>query len=87
VNYLPVWFLLELRRIETLMGTLKFTDGFPDDATVEKVFEDLDFQRGVQAFLTAMPAALVAMRRGLIEFGQANQTVIQWESWMDSRSL
>jgi hypothetical protein len=36
-----------LRRIETLMGTLKFIEGFPDDATVEKVFDDLDFQRSV----------------------------------------
>jgi hypothetical protein len=51
----------------------KFTDGFPDDATVEKIFENLDFQRGVQAFLTAMSAAsLAAMRRGILEFGSAN---------------
>jgi hypothetical protein len=83
-----VWFLLLLRRIETLMGTLKFIEGFPDDATVEKVFEDLDFQRGVQAFLTAMSAASpAAMRRGLLEFGPANQTVILWESWMNACSL
>ena len=66
----------------------KFTDGFPDDATVEKIFENLDFQRGVQAFLTAMSAAsLAAMRRGILEFGSANQTVILWEPLTDSRSL
>lgn len=48
--------------VETRLGTLTFKDGFPDDATVEKVYDNLDFQRGVQAFLTAMPAAsLVAM--------------------------
>ena len=52
--------------IETRLGTLKFTDGFPDDATVEKLYDNLDFQRGVQAFLTAMPAAsLSAMRKGI----------------------
>ena len=54
------------RSVETRLGTLTFTDGFPDEATVEKVYDNLDFQRGVQAFLTAMPAAsLSAMREGL----------------------
>ena len=53
-----------------------------------KVFDNLDFQRGVQAFLTAMPAAsLTAIRRGIRGFGPDNQTVITFESLMDSRSL
>ena len=46
--------------VETRLGTLRFSDGFPDDATVQKVYDNLDFQRGVQAFLTAMPAASLA---------------------------
>ena len=50
--------------IDTRLGVLKFKDGVPDDATVQKVYDNLDFQRGVQAFLTAMPAAsLAAMPR------------------------
>jgi len=50
--------------VETRLGTLKFFDGFPDDATVEKVYDHLDFSRGVQAFLTAMPgASAYAMRK------------------------
>jgi hypothetical protein len=75
-------------RVETRLGTLRFTDGFPDDATVQKVYDNLDFQRGVQAFLNAMPAAsLSAMRKGIRSFGPDNQTVIIFESLMDSRSL
>ena len=74
--------------VETRLGTLKFTDGFPDDATVQKVYDNLDFQRGVQAFLTAMPAAsLSAMRKGIRGFGPDNQTVIIFETLMDSRTL
>src|SRR6516164_8417008 len=74
--------------VETRLGTLKFTDGFPDDATVQKVYDNLDFQRGVQAFLTAMPAAsLAAMRKSIRGFGPDNQTVIIFETLMDSRSL
>src|SRR5512138_3470535 len=63
--------------VETRLGTLKFFDGFPDDATVEKVYDNLDFQRGVQAFLTAMPGASVyAARNGLRSQGITdNQTV------------
>lgn len=34
-------------KVETRQGTLKFFDGFPDDATVEKVYDNLDFERGV----------------------------------------
>ncbi len=75
-------------RVETRLGTLRFTDGFPDDATVEKVFDNLDFQHAVQAFLTTMPAAsLNAMPAAARGFGPDNQTVIIFESLMDSRSL
>src|SRR5262249_15256872 len=56
--------------MQTRLGTLNFRDGFPDDATVQKVYDNLDFQRGVQAFLTAMPAAsLFAMRDGFRSTG------------------
>src|SRR6266478_10084020 len=37
--------------VPTRLGTLKFTDGFPDDATVQKVYDNLDFQHAVQAYL------------------------------------
>lgn len=75
-------------RVESRLGALTFTDGFPDDATVEKVFDNLDFQRAVQAFLTAMPAASIrAQRRAFLDFGPANQTILIFETLMDSRSL
>ncbi|AVA26499.1 MULTISPECIES: DUF1254 domain-containing protein [unclassified Rhizobium] len=74
--------------LETRLGTLKFTDGFPDDTTVQKVYDNLDFQRGVQAVLNTMPAvSLAAQRRALLTFGPANQTVLLWESLADSRLL
>jgi hypothetical protein len=74
--------------VKTRLGTLKTIDGFPDKATLEKVYDNLDFQRGVQTVLTAMPAAsLAAMRRGMREFGPDNQTVLQFPTHMDSKSL
>jgi hypothetical protein len=56
--------------VETRLGTLKFFDGFPDQATVQTVYDNLDFQRGVQVFLTAIPAASAhAMRTGFAPSG------------------
>ena len=73
--------------VETRLGTLKFFDGFPDPATVEKVYDNLDFQRGVQAFLTGVPgASQVAIRNGIRKFGPDNQTVVLFETLMDSKS-
>lgn len=74
--------------VETRIGTLRFFDGFPDDATVQTVYDNLDFQRGVQAFLAALPAAgFYAVRTGYRTFGPDNQTLLITESLMDSRVL
>jgi hypothetical protein len=75
-------------RVETRLGTLRFFDGFPDEATVQTVYHNLDFQRGVQAFLTTLPAAeLYALRTGVRSFGPDNRTVLITESLLDSRTL
>src|SRR5262245_22523761 len=74
--------------LDTRLGTLRFKDGFPDDETVRKVYDNLDFQRGVQALLIAMPAAsLAAMRKGIRGFGPDNQTVIIFPTLMDAKAL
>jgi hypothetical protein len=75
-------------KVETRIGTLRFFDGFPDKATVQKVYDNLDFQRGVQAYLTALPAVSIeGARDGITGFGPANQTVLISEQLLDSRSL
>jgi hypothetical protein len=42
--------------VETSLGTLRFFDGLPDKATVEKVFDNLDFMRGMDVFLNTTAA-------------------------------
>jgi hypothetical protein len=74
--------------VETRLGTLRFFDGLPDERTVQAVYDNLDFQRGVQAFLTALPAAAwSAVRTGIRTFGLDNQTVLIAESLLDSHTL
>ena len=42
--------------IETRIGTLDFENGFPSEETTRKVFDEMDYQRAVQAFLWGYPA-------------------------------
>ena len=75
--------------VETRLGTLKFIDGFPDHATVQKVYDNLDFQRGVQVFLTAMPgASLVGHARCDAQVSGAGQRLSPSprRCWIPSRS-
>lgn len=58
--------------VETRLGTLKFFDGFPDKPTVEKIYDNLDFQRAVQAYLLALaPVNMAGLREGLLQVGPA----------------
>ena len=45
--------------IETRIGTLSFThdfaNGYPTEETVEKLYDERDFQRACQAYLWALP--------------------------------
>ncbi len=74
--------------VETRLGTLKFFDGFPDGASVEKLYDNLDFQRAVQAYLLGVAAVnQLANRKGIAELGPANLTVPIFQDRMDSKSL
>ncbi len=75
-------------KVETRLGTLKFFDGVPDKATVEKLFDNLDFQRAVQAYLLALPPVSQAANRNAIrKLGPANTVVPIFEQLLDSRSV
>jgi hypothetical protein len=75
--------------VETRIGTLKFVDGVPTAETAQKVYDNLDFLRGVEVFLNFMPAASVeALRLGVASIGvkQTNQAVI-FDELADSNPL
>jgi hypothetical protein len=75
-------------KVETRLGTLEFFDGFPDDASVEKVYDNLDFQRAVQAYLLALaPVNMAGLREGLLTVGPANVTIPTFESNLNARSI
>jgi len=75
--------------VETRLGTLRFFDGMPDDKTVQLVYDNLDFQRGVSAFVNAIPiASMSGMRKGFREGGVTDMQVVGvHKNLMDARSL
>ncbi len=74
--------------LETRLGTLTLFDGVPDAETAQAVYDNLDFQRGVQAYLNSIQiASMYGMRKGLLAFGPANTTAVLFETLMDSKAL
>ncbi|WP_312165772.1 DUF1254 domain-containing protein [Phenylobacterium sp.] len=75
-------------RVDTRIGPLEFTDGVPTEETARRVYDQIDFGRGVEAFLNGIPgASMVAVRTGLREVGAVNSVVGVFETLMDSKSL
>jgi hypothetical protein len=75
-------------KVETRIGTLRFFGGFPDQDSVQKLYDNLDFQRAVQAYLLALPVvSQVANRDNILTAGPANTTVPIWETMVDSRTV
>jgi hypothetical protein len=75
-------------QVESRLGTLEFDDGAPSEETAALLYDNLDFQHGVQAFLGAFPGASVAaMHRGLRSIGVEDNSVLVFSELMDSASL
>jgi hypothetical protein len=76
-------------RVETSIGTLRYFDGVPDEATVDSVYDYLDRSRAVEAFLNCIPAmSMLSIRDGQRAAGvDASHKVIIFDTLMDSKSL
>lgn len=76
-------------KVETRIGPLNFVDGVPTAETAQKVYDHLDFLRGVEVFLNFIPAASIeAIRLGHADMGstKSNQAIIM-DQLMDSSPL
>ena len=75
-------------KVETQIGTLEFKDGAPTAATAEKVLDNMDYVRGVDAFMnTFQGASAYAIRKGFQSIGAEDNTVIIFSELMDSNSV
>jgi hypothetical protein len=74
--------------LETSIGTLHLNYGYPTAETVEKIYDNLDRSRALQAYLLAIPIVNQAsMRDSLRKFGPDNQTDVIWENLVDPKTV
>jgi hypothetical protein len=74
--------------VETRLGTLKYFDGLPDEATVQKVYDNLDFQRAVEVFLDCQSAPSILINiAGARSIGVGEDSAGVFEEQVDSRAL
>ena len=75
-------------KVETSIGTLNLNYGYPDDATTQRVYDNLDASRALQAYLLAIPIVNQAsMRDSMRQFGPDNRTDVIWENLVDSKTV
>ena len=75
--------------VETRIGMLNFThdfeNGYPTHETVERLFNEMDFQRACQAYIWAIPYVSMSQWQYVhnVELGAKNGQIIYFESYYD----
>lgn len=89
-----VWLLLLFttsgwsETINSRLGALEFQSGYPTDETTRRLYDELDFQRGVQAYLWALPmVSYGAMADAHKALGCDSHTVIVAENSAEQQQL
>jgi len=83
----------KLQKIATRIGTLEFihdfANGFPTDATIEKLYDERDFQRACQGYLWSLPAvSFASWQRGVMKgLGAKNGQVVSFLSYESRRGI
>src|SRR6476620_8271466 len=80
--------LAQNQTVDSHIGKLEFThdfaDGYPTRDTVEKLYDERDFQRACQAYLWAIPAVSFAeWQHGQASFGAGNGDIAALLSYED----
>ena len=80
--------LITPNEIDTGIGKLTFTDGAPSSDTIQKIQDNYDFTRALQAYMDAhQGASVAAILKGLREAGVEDNNFILFSELMDSMSL
>jgi hypothetical protein len=74
--------------MKTRIGELDFTSGYPTEKTVQKLYDELDFQRAVQAYLWALSmASYGAMADEHIRLGCGSSAVLIADQFAEQQHL
>ena len=74
--------------VETSIGTLKFKNGMPDKATINKTYNYIDLSRAVNVFLnTQSGVSMFGFRKGMRAAGVPDHTLMTMEQMTDSTGM
>jgi hypothetical protein len=75
-------------KVESRIGTLDFKDGLPSKATLDKVYDNLDFTYAYRAFMDNLRGVSIhALRKGMMNIGMKENEVLVYSELMDAKSL
>lgn len=75
--------------VESRIGPLAFQGGYPSDETVNKLYDEMDFQRATQAYMWAIPIVSFAkwQEQHEIVFGQEDGDLVEMASSQDKLGM
>lgn len=74
--------------VPTRIGTLDFKNGYPSDETARKVFDEIDYQRAVQAYMWAYPVvSFESIRLAMKAGGMDLNEIAIAENFADPKGL
>jgi hypothetical protein len=75
-------------KVESRIGTLEFKDGAPSRATLDKVYDHLDFTHAFEAFVNTFQGVnMAAIRKGFLSIGVQDNEILVFSELMDAKSL
>ena len=77
------------QEVQTRIGKLSFEGGYPSNETITKLYDEMDFQRAIQAYLWAIPLIGFAQWQDQHEkvFGAHDGDVVYYVSYRDKLGL
>ena len=79
--------------VETRIGKLSFThdfaNGYPDKKSVEKLYDEIDFQRGCQLYLWSLPLVSLAewQKAHEVTFGARSGDVVVYDNYLAKQGI
>jgi hypothetical protein len=75
-------------KVDSRIGPLDFTDGMPSRATLDAVYDNLDFTHAFEAFVNTMQGVnAAAIQKGFLDIGVKDNEVLVFSKLMDAKSL
>ena len=79
----------QTQTVDTRLGPLQLENGYPSRASVERLYDEMDFQRATQAFLWGLPAVgFYGLREAQrTVFGASDGDVVLYQSLKDKAGM